>query len=264
MRTPSAWCLTCSGMAATEKTLLVTGGSRGIGAACALLGAKAGYRVAVNYASNAAAGDDVVTRIEAEGGEAFAIKGDVGSEAGVLAIFKAVDDRWGRLDALVNNAGVVDQAARVDEMSLDRLERMFRINITGSFLCAREAIRRMSTKHGGAGGGIVNLSSAAATLGAPGLYVDYAASKGAIDTLTLGLAREVAEEGIRVNAVRPGIIDTDIHASGGQPDRVSQMRSAVPMKREGYPEEVARAVLWLLSDGASYTTGTIVDVTGGR
>ncbi len=251
-------------MTATEKTLLVTGGSRGIGAACALLGAKVGYRVAVNFTANKAAADDVVARIEADGGEAFALKGDVGSEADILTMFGSVDNRWGRLDALVNNAGIVDQKARVDEMSLDRLERMFRINITGSFLCAREAVRRMSTKHGGHGGGIVNLSSAAATLGAAGQYVDYAASKGAIDTFTLGLAREVAEEGIRVNAVRPGIIDTDIHASGGQPDRVAQMRSVVPMKREGHAEEVARAILWLLSDEASYTTGTIVDVTGGR
>lgn len=251
-------------MTPSGKTLLVTGGSRGIGAAVCRLAARAGYRVAVNYASNEAAAEAVVAEIEAGGGKAFAIKGDVGNEADVIAMFEAVDRTFGGLDAFVNNAGVVDRKARVDEMSVERLERMMRVNVVGSILCAREAIKRMSTLRGGKGGSIVNLSSIAATLGAPGEYVDYAASKGAIDTFTIGLAREVAEEGVRVNTVRPGIIDTEIHASGGQPGRVAAMRDAVPMKREGKAEEVAQAVLWLLSDAASYTTGSIVNVSGGR
>jgi NAD(P)-dependent dehydrogenase (short-subunit alcohol dehydrogenase family) len=246
------------------KVLLVTGGSRGIGAAVSRLAAAAGWRVAINYASNEAAANALVEAIEADGGEAFAIRGDVGSEADVLAKFAAVDDRWGRLDGLVNNAGVVDRKARLDEMDLDRLTRMMRINVIGTLICAREAVRRMSTRHGGRGGSIVNLSSVAAKLGAPGEYVDYATSKGAIDTFTLGLARELAEEGVRVNAVRPGIIDTEIHASGGQPDRVAAMRQFVPMKREGTADEVARAVMWLLSDDASYSTGAVIDVSGGR
>lgn len=251
-------------MTAFGKTLLVTGGSRGIGAAVCRFAAKAGYRVAVNYASNEAAAETLVVEIKAAGGEAFAIRGDVGNEADVIAMFAAVDRTFGGLDAFVNNAGVVDRKARVDEMSVERLERMMRINVVGSILCAREAVRRMSTLRGGKGGAIVNLSSAAATLGSPGEYVDYAASKGAIDTFTIGLAREVANEGVRVNAVRPGIIDTEIHASGGQPGRVAAIRDSVPMKREGKAEEVAHAVLWLLSDEASYTTGSIVNVSGGR
>ncbi len=251
-------------MTAPGKALLVTGGSRGIGAAVCRLAAKAGYRVAVNYASNEAAAVALVAEIQADGGEAFSVKGDVGNEADVLAMFAAVDRTFGGLDAFVNNAGVVDRKARVDEMSVERLERMMRINVVGSILCAREAVRRMSTLRGGRGGSIVNLSSAAATLGSPGEYVDYAASKGAIDTFTVGLAREVANEGVRVNAVRPGIIDTEIHASGGQPGRVAAIRDTVPMKREGKAEEVAHAVLWLLSDEASYTTGSIVNVSGGR
>lgn len=251
-------------MTAPGKALLVTGGSRGIGAAVCRLAAKAGYRVAVNYASNEAAAAALVAEIQAGGGEAFAIKGDVGNEADVVAMFAAVDRTFGGLDAFVNNAGVVDRKARVDEMSVERLERMMRINIVGSILCAREAVKRMSTLRGGRGGSIVNLSSAAAKLGSPGEYVDYAASKGAIDTFTIGLAREVANEGVRVNAVRPGIIDTEIHASGGQPGRVAAIRDTVPMKREGKAEEVAHAVLWLLSDEASYTTGSIVNVSGGR
>lgn len=251
-------------MTPSGKTLLVTGGSRGIGAAVCRLAARAGYRVAVNYASNEAAAEAVVAEIEAGGGKALAIKGDVGNEADVIAMFEAVDRTFGGLDAFVNNAGVVDRKARVDEMNVERLERMMRINVVGSILCAREAVKRMSTLRGGKGGSIVNLSSIAATLGAPGEYVDYAASKGAIDTFTIGLAREVADEGVRVNTVRPGIIDTEIHASGGQPGRVAAMRNAVPMKREGKAEEVAQAVLWLLSDAASYTTGSIVNVSGGR
>ncbi|PWK76176.1 SDR family oxidoreductase [Aminobacter sp. AP02] len=251
-------------MSAQGKVLLVTGGSRGIGAAICRLAAKAGYRVAVNYASNETAANTLVAEIKAAGGEAFAVKGDVGNEADVLGMFGAVDAAYGRLDAFVNNAGIVDMKARVDEMDLARLERMMRINVIGSILCAREAVKRMSSLHGGAGGAIVNISSAAALIGSPGEYVDYAASKGAIDTFTIGLAREVATEGVRVNAVRPGIIDTEIHASGGQPDRIAAIRGAVPMKREGKAEEVAHAVIWLLSDEASYTTGSILNVSGGR
>ncbi|TPI30408.1 SDR family oxidoreductase [Mesorhizobium sp. B3-2-1] len=251
-------------MSAAQKVLLVTGGSRGIGAAICRLGAKAGYRVAVNYASNKAAADALVVEIKAGGGEAVAVRGDVGKETDIVAMFGAVDHAFGRLDAFVNNAGIVDVKARVDEMDVSRLERMMRINVVGSFLCAREAVKRMSTRHGGSGGAIVNISSAAATLGSPGEYVDYAASKGAIDTFTIGLAREVALEGIRVNAVRPGIIDTDIHASGGQPDRIERVRDLLPMKRAGTADEVAGAVLYLLSDAASYTTGAILNVSGGR
>jgi NAD(P)-dependent dehydrogenase (short-subunit alcohol dehydrogenase family) len=251
-------------MSAAGKILLVTGGGRGIGAATCLLAAKSGYRVAVNYVSDAGSADAVVGAIRQAGGEAIPVKGDVGSETDVVAMFEAVDRRLGRLDALVNNAGVVDRKARVDEMSAARLERMMRINVIGSMLCAREAVRRMSTMHGGKGGVIVNVSSIASQIGAPGEYVDYAASKGAIDTFTIGLAREVAEEGIRVNAVRPGIVGTEIHASGGQPGRAAAMRGLIPLKREGAAEEVARPILWLLSDEASYTTGAILTVSGGR
>lgn len=242
---------------------IVTGGSRGIGAACCLLLAKAGYLVVVNYVSNAQAAKAIVTQIQKAGGKAVAVQGDVASERDIMALFLAAD-QFGRLKVLINNAGVIDVKARVDEMSAERLARMFAINITGSFLCAREAVKRMSTRHGGSGGAIVNLSSAAATLGAPGMFVDYAASKGAIDVFTLGLAREVAGEGIRVNAVRPGIIDTDIHASGGEPDRVAQMRAQLPMQREGTAMEVAEAIVWLASDKASYVTGTCLGVSGGR
>ncbi|RWC32378.1 MAG: SDR family oxidoreductase [Mesorhizobium sp.] len=251
-------------MSGAQKVLLVTGGSRGIGAAICRLASKAGYRVAVNYASNQDAAKTLVAEIKAAGGEAFAVKGDVGKESDIVAMFEAVDRAYGRLDAFVNNAGIVDVKARVDEMDVSRLERMMRVNVVGSFLCAREAVKRMSTRHGGSGGSVVNISSAAATLGSPGEYVDYAASKGAIDTFTIGLAREVAMEGIRVNAVRPGIIDTDIHASGGQPDRVERFRELLPMKRAGKADEVAGAVLYLLSDAASYTTGAILNVSGGR
>lgn len=251
-------------MSAQGKVLLVTGGSRGIGAAICRLGVEAGYRVAFSYVANDAAANALVTELKAAGGKAIAIKGDVGNEADVLAMFAKVDKNFGRLDAFVNNAGVVDMKARVVEMSAARLERMMRVNVIGSILCAREAVKRMSTLHGGAGGAIVNISSVAATLGSPGEYVDYAAAKGAIDTFTIGLAKEVATEGVRVNAVRPGIIDTEIHASGGQPDRIAAIRGMVPVKREGKAEEVAHAVIWLLSDEASYTTGSILNVSGGR
>lgn len=247
-----------------QQILLITGGGRGIGAAVALLAAQRGFAVAVNYASNSLAADEVVRTIRAGGGSAIAVQADVGDEAQVMAMFEKVDAKLGRLTALVNNAGVVDVQARVDEMSVARLERMFRINVIGSFVCAREAVRRMSTKHGGTGGAIVNVSSAASRLGSPDQYVDYAASKGAIDTFTVGLAKEVADEGIRVNAVRPGLIETDIHASGGMPERAAMLAPTVPMKRTGTPDEIAGAIVWLLSPEASYTTAALLDVTGGR
>ena len=246
------------------RSVLVTGGSRGIGAACSLLCARAGYAVAVNYTRDEGAANALVERIRADGGQALAIQADVADEAAVLRMFETIDRELPPLRALVNNAGVVDMPARLDEMSLARLQRMFAINVIGSLLCAREAVRRMSTRHGGAGGAIVNLSSAAARLGSPGQYLDYAAAKGAIDTFTVGLAKEVATEGIRVNAVRPGIIETEIHASGGLPDRAAQIAPQVPMQRAGSAEEVAQAVAWLLSDAASYTTGAVLDVSGGR
>ena len=247
-----------------QQVLLITGGSRGIGAATALLAAGRGYAVAVNYAANSLAADDVVRAIRAGGGTAIAVQADVGDEAQVMAMFEKIDAKLGRLDALVNNAGVVDVKARVDEMSVARLERMFRINVVGSFVCAREAVRRMSTKHGGAGGAIVNVSSVAARVGGPGEYVDYAASKGAIDSFTLGLAKEVADEGIRVNAVRPGLVDTDIHASGGLPDRARDLTPQIPMQRPGTAEEVAQSIVWLMGNASSYTTGALLDVSGGR
>ncbi|MBB4186907.1 NAD(P)-dependent dehydrogenase (short-subunit alcohol dehydrogenase family) [Sinorhizobium terangae] len=247
-----------------ERVLLVTGGSRGIGAAVCIAAASEGWRVAVNYASNRQAADEVVRAVEAAGSAAIAIEGDVGSEAGVTAIFAAVDAAFGSLDGLVNNAGIVGPPQRIDEISPERLDRMFRVNVTGSIRCAAEAVLRMSTRHGGRGGSIVNLSSIAAVLGAPGQYVDYAAAKGAIDTFTVGLAREVAAEGIRVNAVRPGIIDTDIHASGGLPDRARDMAPSIPVQRPGTAGEVADAILYLLSDKATYVTGAILNVSGGR
>jgi NAD(P)-dependent dehydrogenase (short-subunit alcohol dehydrogenase family) len=247
-----------------EKTVLITGGSRGIGAATALLAARHGYAVAVNYAANSLAADEVVRQIRQAGGQAMAVHADVADEAQVVAMFQKIDAKFGRLGALVNNAGVVDQTTRVEAITLARLQRMFAINVFGSFLCAREAVLRMSTRHGGSGGAIVNVSSVAARLGGPGQYVDYAAAKGAIDTFTVGLAKEVAAEGIRVNAVRPGIIETDIHASGGLPDRARDMAPLVPMQRAGSAEEVAESIVWLLSPQASYTTGALLDVTGGR
>ncbi|ACL56135.1 SDR family oxidoreductase [Methylobacterium nodulans] len=246
-----------------NKVLVVTGGSRGIGRAVSLLAGKRGWIVCLSYVANREAADSVVREIEAGGGKALAVKSDVAVEAEVAALFAAAD-RLGPLGGLVNNAGVVDVAARVDEMKAARLTRMMTTNIVGSFLCAGQAVRRMSTRHGGQGGAIVNLSSVAARLGAPNQYVDYAASKGAIDSFTTGLALEVAAEGIRVNAVAPGLIETEIHASGGQPDRLARLGPSVPMKRVGTAEEVAAPILWLLSDEASYTTGTIVTVSGGR
>ncbi len=247
-----------------NKVILITGASRGIGAACALLAAQQGWAVAVNYVANSLAADEVVRQIRAAGGTAIAVQADVAIEAQVLRLFETVDAKLGALAGLVNNAGVVDVASRVDAMDVARLERMWATNITSSFVCAREAVKRMSSRYGGAGGAIVNVSSAAARIGSPGQYVDYAASKAAIDAFTMGLAKEVATEGIRVNAVRPGIIDTDIHASGGEPDRALRMAPLVPMQRAGTAHEVAQAVLWLLSDAASYTTGSIIDVAGGR
>lgn len=244
--------------------VLITGGSRGIGAATALLAAQSGYAVAVNYQSNSLAADEVVRSIRDSGGQAMALQADVSQEDQVLAMFARIDAKWGPLTALVNNAGVVDVRCRVDSMGVARLSRMLNTHLLGSFICAREAVLRMSTLHGGNGGAIVNLSSAAAKHGSPGQYVDYAACKGAIDTFTLGLAKEVAAEGIRVNAVRPGIIETDIHASGGEPDRAQQMATQVPMQRPGSAPEVAQAILWLLGPQSSYCTGAILDVAGGR
>lgn len=248
---------------ADRGVLIVTGGSRGIGAAVARLAGAAGYAVLVSYVSDAAAAGRVVEAIRTDGGTAEALRSDVARESDILALF-AAGDRMGRLAVLVNNAGVVDQPARVDEMTAERLARMFAVNVTGTILASREAVRRMSARHGGQGGAIVNLSSAAAKLGAPAQYVDYASAKGAIDTFTVGLAKEVADEGVRVCAVRPGIIDTDIHASGGIPERVALMTPSLPMRRAGTAEEVARAVLWLASADASYSTGAILDVSGGR
>ncbi len=248
----------------SDKVLLVTGGSRGIGAATCRLAAKAGWAVAVNYTANSLAADEVVRAIRAEGGRAMAVQADVVDEPQVLRMFEQVDAKLGRLTGLVNNAGVVDRRARLDEMDMARWRRMFDINVIGSLLCAREAVRRMSPKHGGAGGAIVNLSSAAARLGSPGEYVDYAAAKGAIDSFTVGLAKELAAENIRVNAVRPGLIATDIHASGGRPDRVRELAPQIPMQRGGQVDEVAGLIVWLLSDAASYTTMSLIDVSGAR
>lgn len=246
-----------------SNVVVVTGGSRGIGAATCLLAAKAGNIVCVNYVSNIEAATSVVDEIVTAGGKAFAVKGDVANNDDVVALFKEAD-KSGVIIGLVNNAGIVDVKSRVDNFSPERLVRMMNVNVLGSFFCAREATLRMSYKYGGKGGSIVNITSAAATIGGAGQYVDYAASKGAIDTFTIGFAREVAQEGIRVNAVRPGIIDTEIHNSGGEPDRLKKMISAIPMKRAGTAMEVAEAIQWLLSDAASYVTGTTIDVTGGR
>lgn len=239
--------------------MLVTGGSRGIGAATVRLAMQRGYKVALNYVHNKGAAE----KLARETG-ALAIAGDVAAERDVVRMFEELDRKLGRISVLVNNAGVVDVAARVDEMSGERLQRMFAINISGSFLCAREAVKRMSKKHGGPGGSIINLSSVAARIGAPAMYVDYAASKAAIDTLTLGLSKEVGPEGIRVNAIRPGVIHTEIHATSGDPERADRIGRSAPLERAGEPEEIARAILWLASEEASYVSGAILDVSGGR
>ena len=244
--------------------MLITGASRGIGAATAQLAAEQGYAVCVNYHRNQQAAEHVVTDIGNKGGRAIAVAADVAQEADILRLFATVDQQLGTLTALVNNAGILEQQMRVEQMDAARLQRILITNISGSFLCAREALKRMSTRHGGQGGAIVNVSSAAARLGAANEYVDYAASKGAMDTFTIGLAQEVAAEGIRVNAVRPGLIYTDIHDSGGDPGRVDRLKQNVPMQRGGQAEEVAQAILWLLSDAASYTTGSFIEIAGGR
>jgi NAD(P)-dependent dehydrogenase (short-subunit alcohol dehydrogenase family) len=244
--------------------MIVTGGGRGIGAATARLAAARGYAVCVNYLSDEAAAQAVVQDIRDDGGRAIAVRGDVGAEPDVLRLFHETDRSLGPLRALVNNAGIVERRSRVEAMDAARLQRMFATNAVGAILCAREAIKRMSTRHGGKGGAIVNVSSAAARIGSPGEWVDYAASKAAVDTLTLGLAKELAEEGIRVNCVRPGFVNTGIHAAAGEPNRIERLRDGIPMKRGAEPEEVARAILWLLSEEASYSTGAILDVTGGR
>ena len=251
-------------MVQIASTLLVTGASRGIGAATALLAASRGFDVAVNYTHNAEAARAVATQVQALGQRAICCQADVADEAAVLAMFARIDAELPPLKGLVNNAGIVGMKSRLDEMDSARWRRMLEVNVFGSLLCAQHALRRMSTKHGGTGGAIVNLSSVAATLGAPAMYIDYAASKGAIDSFTIGLARELAGEGIRVNAVRPGIIDTDIHADSGDPGRAQASSSIIPMKRPGRADEVAAAIIWLLSEEASYTTGSIVEVTGGR
>lgn len=243
--------------------MIITGASRGIGAATAKLAAARGYAVCVNYVKNHEAGRATVKEITASGGRAMAVAADITLEADVTRLFEAVDTELGTVTALVNNAGILEQQNRVENITAARLQRILAANVIGPFLCAREAVKRMSFKHGGAGGAIVNVSSAASRLGAAGEYVDYAASKGAIDTLTIGLSREVAGEGIRVNAVRPAFIYTDMHTSGGEPRRVDRIKSSLPMQRGGYPEEVAHAILWLLSDEASYATGTFIDLAGG-
>jgi short-subunit dehydrogenase len=244
--------------------ILITGASRGIGAATALLAAAKGYAVAVNYSSNALAAENIVKQIRAQGVTAIAVQADVADESQVQAMFQKIDAQLGPLSALVNNAGIVDVTTRVDEISVARWQRMFNVTVLGTFLCSREAVRRMSTRHGGKGGVIVNVSSAAARLGAPGQYVDYASAKAAVDTFTVGLGKEVAGEGIRVNSVRPGLIDTEIHASGGIPNRVRELEHLVPMKRGGTALEVAQSIIWLVSDEASYVTTSILDVAGGR
>ncbi len=248
----------------THPILLVTGGSRGIGAATAILAAARGYQVVITYLANAAAAETVVQSIQDAGGKAMAVQADVGIEADVLRLFKTIDLQLGTITALANNAGMLEKQMRLDQMSVARWQRVLNANVIGSFLCAREAVLRMSTRHGGKGGAIVNLSSAASRIGSPNEFIDYAAAKGAVDSMTIGLAKEVATEGIRVNAVRPGLIYTDIHVSAGEPGRVDRAKAGVPMQRGGTAEEVAEAVLWLLSDQASYVTGTLMDVTGGR
>ena len=248
----------------THPVILITGGSRGIGAATAILAAQRGYDVAFTYQSNAKAANEIAEKIQAIGRKALMLQADVAVEADVLSVFKQVDAQLGRLDALVNNAGILEKIMRLEEMDAARWQRVLGVSVIGSFLCAKEAVLRMSTRHGGKGGGIVNVSSVAARIGSPNEFVDYAAAKGAVDAMTMGLAKEVATENIRVNAVRPGLIYTEIHASAGEPGRVDRAKEGVPMKRGGTAEEIADAILWLLSDQSSYVTGTTIDVAGGR
>ncbi|MCW3148877.1 SDR family oxidoreductase [Stutzerimonas stutzeri] len=247
-----------------SKVMLITGASRGIGAATARLASRRGYALCLNYRQQADAANQLVAEIRAHGGQAIAVAADVADEAQVLRLFETLDREYGHLDVLVNNAGMLERQMRLEDMDGARLSRVLAVNVVGSFLCAREAVKRMSTRHGGQGGAIVNLSSVAARLGAPGEYIDYAAAKGAIDSMTIGLAKEVASDGIRVNAVRPGIIHTEIHASGGEPNRVERVKASVPIGRGGYPDEVAEAILWLASEQASYTSGALLDVSGAR
>ena len=248
----------------THPVILITGGSRGIGAATAILAAKRGYDVAFTYQSNATAANEVAEKIRVTGRKALMLQADVAVEADVLGVFKQVDAQLGRLDALVNNAGILEKIMRLEQMDAARWQRVLGVNVIGSFLCAKEAVLRMSTRHGGKGGGIVNVSSVAARIGSPNEFVDYAAAKGAVDSMTTGLAKEVATENIRVNAVRPGLIYTEIHASAGEPGRVDRAKEGVPMKRGGTADEIAETILWLLSDQSSYVTGTTIDVAGGR
>ncbi|MBA2652352.1 MAG: SDR family oxidoreductase [Tatlockia sp.] len=247
-----------------NKVIIITGSSRGIGAATALLASAQNYAVCINYLNNQQAADAIVKQIQANGGQAIAVAADVSQEADVERLFETVDAELGTVTALVNNVGILEHKMRIDQMDMARLNRVFTTNITSYFLCARESVRRMSTKHGGAGGVIVNVSSAASRLGSAGEYVDYAASKGAIDTFTTGLSLEVAQEGIRVNCIRPGFIYTDIHSCGGEPNRVDRLKSLIPLQRGGTPEEVANVILWLLSEEASYVTGAFIDVAGGK
>lgn len=247
-----------------QRIVLITGASRGIGAACAVMAAQNGWDVAVNYARDEAAAQRVAEQVQAAGRKALVVQGDVGEEADILRVFDTVDRKLGRVSGLINNAGIVATGMRMEGFTWERMERIMRINVLGTLACCREAVKRMGTQHGGQGGSIVNLSSAAARLGGANDYVDYAASKGAIDTLTLGLSKELASDGIRVNAIRPGLIDTEIHASGGKPNRAFDLAHLVPMQRPGTADEVAQAAIWLLGDASSYCTGTIIDVAGGR